>query len=394
MPRSQFPEWARDACIAAVVIVAALVPAPGPGPRPGHPMPPDHGLLSAFEVLAVVVPVALVFVRRRLPLPVLAAGVVLFCVATIGALPAMGLGVVAIVAAFTVADRTNRLVGLLAGGIGAGIVAVLSITISEFGVVEPRVFQIAAAIAVAAALGDSSRSRREYVRAAMDRAERAERTREAEAQRRVAEERLRIARDLHDTVAHRISVISLNAGVASTALEARPEKAREALATIRGAARGVLSDIGDLLRYLRADDAPVAGPPQPGLADLEHLLARMTAAGLHVEVSTTGDLARAEGAVDLVAYRVIQEGLTNAHKHGARGVATLTLEIGDDQMLIRITNPVATHERNEPESPPGGLGLTGIRERAASVHGSVEAGPADQTFALTVRLPLQGTEHR
>jgi len=232
------------------------------------------------------------------------------------------------------------------------------------------------------------RSRREYTQAAMERAERAEQTREAEARRRVAEERLRIARDLHDTVAHRISVISLNAGVASGSLETRPEKAKESLATIRSAARDVLGDIGVLLRDLRADDTSDAAGigsgsggssvqmVQPGIDDIDALIATVTESGLRIFHDFTGDKSLVDETTGRVAYRVAQEGLTNAHKHGSSGTAHLDISIKNGNtgtVTVQITNPVSSSNRNQPDAPSGKLGLTGLRERVSAVGGKITA---------------------
>ncbi|MFD5215718.1 histidine kinase [Microbacterium sp. NPDC058345] len=385
---SRIPSWVGDAVAVCAVVAPALVPEPHrPGPRP------------EFEALMllgpVIVAIGLVLLRRRWPVPILTVAVVLFCASVLVDRPSTPLGYAAVLTAYVVGSRTTRLVTLIAGVAATAIVAVLSVTVSDFGVIDPRVFQIAAGVAVAAALGDSSRSHREYVRAATERAERAEQTREAEAQQRVAEERLRIAQDLHDTVAHQISVISLNAGVASRALDDDAAKARRALGTIRSAARGALTEIGELLRYLRTDsDAASAVAPQPTLKDLPALLRRLEDSGLRVEVQQTGDVERIADAAGLVAYRVIQEALTNAHKHGSGGTASVRIAVAeaDDQVEIVVGNPVSAADRNQSDPPGGGLGLIGIRERVASARGTVGTQRLPDEFLLRVRLPLRRQE--
>ena len=382
LSRLRVPAWAGDALAIVVVVVAAFVPSPRP--------PGPHPVFSLFLPAVVLAAVVLIPLRRRWPVPVLAVALGLYCATVLVDRPSTAVGIVAILASYTVGARTSRLTTLIAGGLATAIVAVLSVTVSNFGVVDPRAFQIAAAIAVAAALGDSSRSYRDFVRAATERAERAEQTREAEAQQRVAEERLRIAQDLHDTVAHQISVISLNAGVASSALDDNPEKVRTALGTIRTSAREVLKEIGDLLRYLRTDSEPVlATLPQPGMGDLEALIARVTEAGLDVELHREGDLGRVTGATERVVYRIVQEGLTNAHKHGSKRRGSVRIAAEEDAVTVTITNPVSPNSRNQPEAPHGGLGLTGIRERVASVGGTVSTRTQDGRFTLTARLPLR-----
>lgn len=378
---THLPDWAADAIGIAVVVLTLAFPDRGPaGPGP-------HGEAAATSIVAFVAVVgaaAALPLRRRWPIAV-TVGCLLIYGATAFVGPAsLGAGIAAVIAAYSMGSRRARPFSFTVGGLGALAVAVLSVTIADFGVIDPRVFQVAAAIAVSTALGDSARSRREYLRAAEERAERAERTREAEALRRVAEERLRIAQDLHDTVAHRISVISLNAGVASGALETRPDKARSALATIREASRGVLSDIGDLLRYLR-DAQQAVDTPQLGLAHLPDLVASFEAAGLRVDLHTSGDTSRATAATDHVAYRILQEGLTNAHKHGSVPAARVEVTAGADSLVIEVINAVAGAGAG---LPGGGLGLVGMRERAAAVRGSVWSGRDGDVYRLRAELPL------
>lgn len=417
------PAWAVDVAIMALILISTLIPMPGgfpgilPGGNPGDgrgagpvdglgqgPHMPDQHLVLIGLALAIVTMVA-VPLRRRWPLPVFLLSLVLYLAAAILGVPALGPGIGAVVAVFAVANNVPRVQALSFGAMGAVIVAVLSLFINEHLVLEPQVFQISAGIAIATALGDSARSRREYTQAAMERAERAEQTREAEVRRRVAEERLRIAQDLHDTVAHRISVISLNAGVASSSLESRPEKAKESLATIRSAARDVLGDIGVLLRYLRADDtSDAAGTStgsgnggssiqmvQPGMDDIDALIATVSESGLRVVHDFEGDKALVDETTGRVAYRVAQEGLTNAHKHGSGGTAHLDISVKNGNagiVTIQVTNPVSSSNRNQPDAPSGNLGLTGLRERVGAVGGKITAEESEGRFKLIAQLPL------
>jgi signal transduction histidine kinase len=262
--------------------------------------------------------------------------------------------------------------------------------IAGFADFDPRLIQAALTIVTGAAAGDATRSRRETIASITERAVRAEETRESEATRRVAHERLSIARDLHDAVAHQIAVISLNAGVASSALETRPEAAREALATIRTASREVLSEIGDLLHMLRSDedpDAPDSALPQPGFDRLEELVARFRAAGLAIDFRSEGDFADLPGSIGIVAYRVVQEALTNAHKHGSERTAVVSIAASPRQVRIEVTNPrsmanVATR------GPTGGHGLLGMKERVASVRGSLETGIQRGLYRVIALLPV------
>lgn len=200
----------------------------------------------------------------------------------------------------------------------------------------------------------------------------------------------RIARDLHDAVAHQISVISLNAGAASTALEARPEKAREALATIRSASRTVLGEIGDLMAMLRQGDGEVAPAPQRSLDSLDDLVVSFRASGLEVAMRVEGDVDTVPASVSRVAYRVVQEGLTNALKHGTERRAHVLIERVGEGLHIVVTNPCdsSAAARTTETDRGGGYGLVGLRERVAAVRGTVEAGLTPGGFRLSALLPI------
>ncbi|MFC7456065.1 sensor histidine kinase [Brachybacterium sp. GCM10030267] len=277
----------------------------------------------------------------------------------------------------------------------AGLVTALAFSVTGWESLDGRVFQIGAAFAIAAALGDSARSRQAFLVQAEDRAARAERSREAEARRRVSEERLRIARDLHDTVAHQISLINLQAGAASGYLTTQPDRAESALSTIREAARGALGDIGELLRHLRDDADTDAVPAQHGLDALEALVRRLEDSGLEIETDIGGDLAAITGLTGTVAYRVIQEGLVNAHKHGSGNRASLHVSAGRRQVHIEIENPADdtadSASRTTPHSGTG-LGLIGLRERVSVAQGTVTTSRSDGAHRLVVELPLQPTD--
>ncbi|MGN7970181.1 sensor histidine kinase [Microbacterium sp. 22296] len=369
--------WLVDVVIAVLVVVPSFAPVPFPELRPGSPL---------VHVL-VVLPALLLPLRRRWPRVTLVVCIALYVAALALGTLAPGAALAVVIAAYSMADRIGRreaapvAIAAVTGLVGASIV------VTQTTGLDTRFLQVGLTVALAGALGDAARSRRAYVAAVLERARRAEQTRDAEARRRVSEERLRIARDLHDAVAHQISVISLNAGVASSALETRPDKAREALSTIRTASRDVLAEIGSMLAVLRTPD-DVDGRDQPGLARLADIVESVRVAGWEVVVRDDRDPAdQLPLGVDIVAYRVVQEGLTNALKHGtARRVHVLLRREGDDIEIV-VTNPLDRAESGTPPSPSG-FGLIGLRERVESAGGLLDAGPAPGGYRLAARLPV------
>lgn len=240
-----------------------------------------------------------------------------------------------------------------------------------------------------AAVGDAVRSRRAYVSAVEERAERAERTREEEARQRVAAERVRIARELHDVVAHHIALINAQAGVAAHLVERRPEQMLAALEDIRDTSRSALDELRATVGLLRQSGDPATPrDPLPGLAQLPVLLASFERAGLTVRHSRRGRPGPLAPAVDLAAYRIVQEALTNVHKHAGAGHARLLLHYGPEQLTITVEDD----GRAGPPDPHRGTGhgLIGMRERAAVVGGTLQAGTRSQGgFTVTARLPLR-----
>jgi signal transduction histidine kinase len=222
---------------------------------------------------------------------------------------------------------------------------------------------------------------------------RAERTREVEAARRVAEERLRIARELHDVLGHHVAVIGVQSGVAETLMASRPDAAREALRHVQDASEQVLAELAALVEVLREPGDDARGAPQPGLGALVALLDETRATGLVVDHETTGDVRPLAPVVDLVAYRVVQEALTNAHKHGD-GSARLELTYAEDTLTIEVTNRVAPGSAPVAEDAAGGHGLVGMRERVASVGGDLAAGLDLTTFRVSAVLPALAVRDR
>jgi len=362
--------------IAVVVVVACgLLPFPDETSR-------AHGHMLVVALL----PAAVMPFRRRWPIAAL--GVSLACAVALAFAGVLAPGALVAVAitAFSMTDRMRRLVGISAVGVAAVTIFLTNAVALDGEFFDSRAMQYVLFILLAGALGDAARSRREYASAMRERAERAEKGREEEARRRVAEERVRIARDLHDVVAHQISVISLSAGVASSSLESRPDRARDALTSIRSASRTVLSDIGALMALLRAG----AGErqdylhPQAGLGQLDELFSGFVDAGLRIDLDRASTDTPLSPANDHVAYLALREGLTNAHKHGAGGWVAVRFFSADGVMHLVVSNPV---RENQTAGSPSGHGLRGLRERVAAVGGGVDTALDDGHFRLDVWVP-------
>jgi signal transduction histidine kinase len=205
----------------------------------------------------------------------------------------------------------------------------------------------------------------------------------------VDEERLRIARELHDVVAHTMATINVQAGVAAHVLADRPDAAAQALQHIKLASKDGLRELRAILNVLRqADDADFT-QPAPGLAQLDVLITGAARAGLATSLGVTGPATPLPAAVDLAAYRIVQESLTNAIRHAGPATASVSLSYDDAELRIDVAD--TGRGSLAAQSEGSGHGLIGMRERAASVGGVVEAGPARAGgYRVTARLPLDG----
>jgi len=235
-------------------------------------------------------------------------------------------------------------------------------------------------------LGDRVRMRRERIAELLARAERAERDAERERRLAAAEERTRIARDLHDSAGHAINVILVQAGAARLLGERDPDRAQAALQTIEEVARETLGEIDQLVRVLREDDRPVQDDgvePPLGLAGLATLVDRHRSAGLDVAIKADGSRRPLAPGVDQAAYRILQEALTNAARHG-EGSAEVEVTYGDAAVELAVSNPTG------PEPAGNGHGIVGMRERAALLGGTLEASASNAVFHVRARLPYGG----
>ncbi|MFE2184866.1 sensor histidine kinase [Streptomyces sp. NPDC059455] len=305
------------------------------------------------------------------------------------------------VAMYTCALRRPRRDAVSAVAVVAVLLAGASVVFGHRGWTSPESVALLALSASAAAVGFAVRNRRAYVAAVEERARRAEQTREEEARRRVIDERLRIARELHDILAHHIVLINVQAAVVDHVMETEPVQSRESLAHIRRAARSSLEEVRTTIGLLRQPDAPdeAAVEPSPGLDALPDLIAGFMSAGLIVDQKVAGTPVDLPAAVGLTAYRLVQEALTNARRYAARPYAELGLDYLPSALCVRVSNPAHPASRSGSSATPdplelgkGGHGLLGMRERAHALGGTFVARMTDHRFEVHALLPHEGTE--
>ena len=343
------------------------------------------------SAIALVIGVPLL-VRRRYPFAVLG----LLLLASVGVAIAGGeelaipILIATAVALYTVATIEARRAAVAAGVVSALIAVVVEVVTESGSIRSLDSLDSVLWTACAVAAGDAVRSRRISMQVLKERAERAEATREQEARTRVADERLHIARDLHDIVAHHIAVVNIQTGLAERAISRNaPQTAATAITHAREAARLALDDLSAMLRLLRTSGVVDDRAPAPGLAQITQLLTTYARADNRIQVTTRGEVRPLDAASELTAYRVIQESLTNASKHGILGQTHLTLSFEPTDFVVTVTNPIRSDQLvNHPTGPGTGYGMVGLRERVDAIGGTVRAGPqADGTFMVEARIP-------
>ena len=375
--------WWREG---AIVATAFVLCAAGGGLRVNDTVtwPP-----AAAYVIAAVSGAALLL-RHRAPVLTLASTTACgMLVAPLDLLQTPLIVAPAVISSYVLAVRLDRRVTAAALATSA---ALLVASTALFGNLSwqdgSRLAVVAAFPLVAGVLGHSTQNRRAYLAAVEERAHRAEESRDSEAQRRVAEERLRIARELHDVVAHQITLASAQATVAAHLFDTRPEQTRKNLDQLIETTGNALDDLRATVGLLRQDDdttEPVE--PAPGLSRLPTLLESFGRAGLDVALHEEGDARALPPGVDLTAYRIIQEALTNVTKHAGTGTARVALAWSRDRMRITIDDDGTTAAAAPGRAP--GYGLMGMRERATAVGGTLSAGRrADGGFRVSAELPL------
>ena len=406
--RIRLPVLAQDALLGVFVAVMQvqgnLAKPSDVGTRPLT----DFGYLGFILLIASGLVLA---VRRRWPVPVfIATALASLAYYTIGFSDGPG-WIALFVALYTLTAYGDGRRSVAIAGVGITVLATGWLIAAAD--IEPRAaigwvfFRIAASV-MAAALGESVRSRRVVAAEALERARQAERTREEEARSRVGAERLRIAREVHDTVAHAIAIINVQAGVTAYLLDKRPERAREALVAIEQTSAQALHEMRAVLGVLR--DSDNGRVPHPGLGQVNELTAIAREAGLYVKLDVTSSTTPLPSAVDHTVYRILQESITNVIRHVGPTRVTVALDYGTDVLEVRVTDEggrdASGNDAGGPQPAAGtvngssaepGRGIVGMRERCGLLGGELTAGPRPcGGFEVKARLPLAsaGTVHQ
>ena len=353
----------------------------------------QSGLLGvAVGVLALAQGVPLLW-RRRWPALVLAGVGTAWLIAQVFVTLASPLGLW--VALYSLMVHAPRRVAELGGAATIAGLGSLELALLYSGETRPEgVVWLIIGTLVVALIGSAVADRRSRLAALHERAEFLERERAALSRQAVAEERLRIARELHDLVAHSLSTIAIQSSTGRLALPEHPTVALGALEAIELCSRNATRELRQLLGVLRQAD-PV-GPglvPSPGLNDLEALLTAARSTGVDVRLEVDGTAGGLPPGLDLVAYRVVQEALTNVARHAATAVVEVSIRYGDKEVVIDVSDDGGDGAGAVTLGDGTGHGIIGMRERVRSVGGEFTAGPrAGGGFRVTARLPLAGEE--
>ncbi|MFB9368314.1 sensor histidine kinase [Kitasatospora albolonga] len=351
---------------------------------------------GAGTVAVAALSTAAVFLHRRYPRAVVV--VTLFCTTFLTATSTKltpALATPLLLALYFLAVRTDRTTALRASLVTAALLTGITLAYGPGGPIAERLGVLAWSL-LPGAIGDSIRNRRANLAAIEERAERAERTREEEARRRVADERVRIARDLHDVVAHHIALANAQAGIAVHLMDRHPDRAREVLSHLTEATGSALQELRATVGLLRSTEEPAPLEPAPGLDRLSDLLQTFERAGLPVRLAVEGEARPLSPGIDLTAYRILQESLTNVAKHARGAEARITLAYSGSRLTLTVANgrPAPGGRAALPVTAAtagrGGFGLIGMQERASAVGGRLTAGRrSDGGFVVTAELPLR-----
>jgi signal transduction histidine kinase len=359
--------------VGAVITVGGVVH----GGEGDQPLAVAVGLSAAAALLA----------RRRAPALTLAitgglALVLLHLAPSAGAAAVLAPAV----ALYSLALARGRTAQLLAA-VGAVTAVVL---VDAFHMGRPTLLQTLGhvmLVAIPLLAAETHRTHRANVRLLRERLELAEQTREQEAQRRAELERMRIARDLHDVVAHTLTTINVQAATAAELLDRDPDHARSALETIENASRDAIDELRAILGILRdrdADETPLA--PAPGVETIPELIKASSDGGVDVKLDVTGQRPeRLPDAVSLAAFRIVQESLTNARRHAAGAPVCVSLAFEPNRLAVAVENGAGAHANGNGTTP--GVGIVGMTERASAVGGTLHAAPLPGGFRVRAELP-------
>ena len=388
--------WARlkgtnplvvDSALAAMLIMAGVASLSA-RPTAAHPTPTD-----AWAYLLVVAGFGALALRRRYPITVLAVVTAAASAYVLRDYVDNGLPVIALIALYTVASLAPR----RQWGAAVAALSVLLLALTLVAGEDLSAADLAgnvAIFAIAAVFGDSVRTRRAYTSQLELRAVDLEANQEAQAQRAVAEERLRIARELHDVVAHAMSVVAVQSGVGAHVIDTDPAEAKRILENVKTSSRMALNEMRRLLGVLRDEgDGPVSRTPAAGLEGVDELADGLRQAGMNLAVRVEGTRPLVPPGVDLSAFRIVQEALTNVLKHAGPATVKVAISYHPDSVSVEVeddgrgasTSPADGHKA-------GGHGLVGMRERVAVFGGHLTAGSrVGGGFRVAATLPFGGS---
>jgi signal transduction histidine kinase len=373
-----------DSILAGLLTIAGILSLSA-RPSSVHPTPSD-----VWAYLLVLLGFGALALRRRYPITVLAVVTATASVYVLRDYVENGLPVIALIALYTVASLAPR----RQWGAAVAAISVLLLALTLVRGENLSAADLAgnvAIFAIAAVFGDSVRTRRAYTSQLELRAIDLEANQEAQAQRAVAEERLRIARELHDVVAHAMSVVAVQSGVGAHVIDTDPAEAKRILENVKTSSRTALNEMRRLLGVLRDEgDGPVSRTPAAGLEGVDELADGLRQAGMNLAVRVEGTRPLIPPGVDLSAFRIVQEALTNVLKHAGPATVTVAIRYYADSVTVEVeddgrgasTAPADGH-------PGGGHGLIGMRERAAVFGGHLTAGSrVGGGFRVAARLPF------
>lgn len=363
--------WAVDVVAAGLVTAFLLLASSHLAPS-GH----DRRLDALGYLLIVTAGASIVLCRRW---PAVAVGIITVVLGTYLLRHYVGgpVFVTGWIALFFLSWRSTRRAAITGSLVLCSVLIVSGLAGGAHAVLLHLVFVGWSVAAVC--LGEAVRNRRAHLTELRERARYLEQTREEEARRRIAEDRLQIARDLHDSVAHAMATINVQAGAAAHVVDRRPAAAKEALAVIQRASAEVLDELAAMLRLLRDDGEGAARTPTPGVEQIPDLVAAMSDTRLPVTLQQCGPLDTVPKPIGTAAYRIVQESLTNVVRHAAAASTVVTVHFKDRYLTVEISDDgpggVGT--------PGTGMGIRGMRERAEATAGTLDAGPGpDRGFTV------------